>query len=113
MNADPIRIERILFNLIENAIKYTPGGEIKISATQRKNELIVSVSDEGPGISRENQKKLFQSFEQLGVTNRRAMQGVGLGLRVCKALVEAHGGKIWVESEPGKGSTFSFSIPIK
>jgi PAS domain S-box-containing protein len=113
VNADPVRIERVLFNLVENAIKYTPGGEIKISAIQDENELIVSVSDQGPGITPENQQKLFQRFEQLGVANRRSMQGVGLGLSVCKALVEAHGGKIWVESEPGKGANFSFTLPLK
>lgn len=111
---DQLRVERIIFNLIENAIKYSPkGGEIKVWAQQQSDELVVCVSDQGPGISPYNQKKVFDGFEQLGITNRRAMQGIGLGLKVCRTLVEAHGGRIWVESELGKGSSFYFTIPIK
>jgi len=114
VTVDPIRVERILFNLVENAIKYSPkGGEVRISVHEEDGNLVVCVSDHGPGISRDDQKKLFQSFEQLAITNRRAMQGVGLGLKVCRTLVEAHGGRIWVESEPGMGSSFFFTIPIK
>jgi len=110
---DPIRLERILFNLVENAVKYSlKGGDIKISARKERDHLIVCVSDHGPGISPENQKKVFESFEQLGITNRRAMQGVGLGLKVCRTLVEAHGGRIWVESRLGEGSSFFFTLPI-
>jgi PAS domain S-box-containing protein len=112
VTVDPVRVERILFNLVENAIKYSPkGGEVRISAHEEDDKLVVCVSDQGPGISQEDQKKLFQSFEQLAVSNRRAMQGVGLGLKVCRTLVEAHGGRIWVESEPGNGSSFFFTIP--
>ncbi len=108
---DPIRVERIIFNLVENAIKYSPnGGDVKISADQSGDSIIVRVADQGPGISPDDQKKLFQSFEQLDISNRRAMQGVGLGLKVCRTLVEAHGGRIWVESEPGKGSSFCFTL---
>ena len=108
---DPIRVERIMFNLVENAIKYSPkGGEVKISADQTGDNIIVRVTDHGPGITLDDQKKLFQSFEQLDISNRRAMQGVGLGLKVCRTLVEAHGGRIWVESEPGKGSSFCFTL---
>ncbi len=108
---DPIRVERIIFNLVENAIKYSPnGGDVKISANQNGDNIIVRVTDYGLGISPDDQKKLFQSFEQLDVNNRRAMQGVGLGLKVCRTLVEAHGGRIWVESEPGRGSSFYFTL---
>lgn len=114
VQVDAVRIERILFNLVENAIKYsTNGGEVRVSALRQDNNLIIGVSDQGPGISPENQKRLFQSFEQLGIDNRRATQGVGLGLRVCRTLVEAHHGEIWVESEFGKGSTFCFTLPIE
>lgn len=110
---DPVRVERILFNLIENAIKYSPkGGDIRIAAKQEGADLVVCVSDQGPGISPDDQKRLFQSFEQLDIHNRRAIQGVGLGLRVCRTLVEAHGGRIWVQSELGKGSSFCFTLPI-
>jgi signal transduction histidine kinase len=111
---DPIRIERVLHNLVDNAIKYSPiGGEVKISGHNHGNELIISVSDQGFGILKEDQGKLFQRFQRLDIQNQYNIAGVGLGLRVCHILVEAHGGKIWVDSEKGKGSTFSFTLPIK
>ena len=113
VKVDSLRLERILFNLVENAIKYSPGGgEISISITMKGKELVFCVNDQGPGISPENQRKLFQSFEQLNMPRRLAIQGVGLGLKVCRTLVEAHGGRIWVESEPGKGSRFCFTLPV-
>jgi len=112
--ADPIRIERIFTNLIENAVKYSPrGGEVKIFARLETDDMIIGVSDQGPGISPENQSRLFQSFEQLDMEQRRAIQGVGLGLKVCRTLIEAHGGRTWVESEVGRGSTFFFSLPLR
>ena len=108
---DPIRIERILHNLTENAIKYSPrGGEIKIFAEVKDNDLIIGVQDHGVGISVIDQAKLFKPFERLEIT--RQIAGVGLGLNVCHRLVEAHNGKIWMISEPGKGSTFFFSLPL-
>jgi len=112
--ADPFRIERILYNLVDNAIKYSPdGGDVTITAREDGNNLRVGVNDNGPGISPENQGKLFQSFERLGASVPGSIQGIGLGLKVCKILVEAHNGKIWVESEPGKGSAFYFVLPLK
>lgn len=114
MSADPLRVERIIYNLVDNAIKYSPnGGEVKVSTRQDGNCLVVSVSDQGPGISRDDQARLFQSFERLGVRTSRSIQGTGLGLRVCRILVEAHGGKIWVDSEEGRGSTFLFTLPVR
>ncbi|MDP3879092.1 MAG: ATP-binding protein, partial [Dehalococcoidales bacterium] len=111
--ADPVKVERILYNLVENAIKYSPrGGEIRIFSQRNDNKLILGVSDQGPGIPPEGQKRLFQSFEQLETIYRNPTQGVGLGLKVCRTLVEAHGEKIWVESEPGKGATFLFTLPF-
>ena len=111
--ADPLRLERILYNLVENAIKYSPaGGEVKTFARQNDGFLVIGVSDQGIGISAENQPKLFQSFERLGAEVKGAIQGTGLGLRVCRILAEAHGGKIWVESTPGRGSTFYFTLPL-
>jgi PAS domain S-box-containing protein len=110
---DQLRAERIIYNLVDNAIKYSPkGGEVRISARQDGDYLVISISDQGPGISPDEQIKLFQSFERLGMKVNRSIQGTGLGLRVCRILVEAHNGKIWVESEKGKGATFCFTLPI-
>ena len=111
--AEPIRFERILYNLVDNAIKYSPhGGEVKVFARRDGDYLVVGVSDQGPGISHDDQSRLFQSFERLGAAVKGSIQGTGLGLRVCHILVEAHGGKVWVESEKGKGATFLFTLPV-
>jgi len=108
--ADPVRLERILTNLLDNAIKYSPdGGDINVSVEQNDGYLKIGVKDRGIGISKEDQEKIFKPFERVETTQ---IGGVGLGLNVCRRLVEAHGGKIWVESEPGKGSTFYFTLPI-
>jgi len=109
--ADPIKLERVLYNLLENAAKYSPkGSEIRVFARPEDESLVIGVSDKGIGISREDQDKLFEPFQR----SERASQyhGLGLGLVVCSRLVEAHGGRIWVESEPGKGSTFFFTLPL-
>ena len=111
--ADTLRVERILSNLVDNAIKYSPaGGEVRIFARGDPDYLTVGVRDWGPGISRDDQLRLFQSFERLGMSLKGSVQGTGLGLRVCRILVEAHGGRIWVDSEPGLGSTFLFTLPV-
>lgn len=110
--ADKAKVERILFNLVENAVKYSSGGgEITIAARPESSSLRICVSDQGPGITAEDQKRLFHSFEQLA-KERSAMQGLGLGLNVCRTLVEAQDGKIWVESTPGVGSKFFFTLPL-
>ena len=109
IRADRIRVTRIVYNLAENAIKYSPnGGEIKIQAREDGDSVVVSVTDNGVGISPGDQLRLFRQFERLDTVSR---QGLGLGLLVCRRLVEAHKGRIWVESEPGKGSTFYFTLP--
>jgi signal transduction histidine kinase len=106
---DPVRFERIIYNLIENAFKYSAEGtEVRVFTRQEKGNLAVGVSDHGVGLSTQEQKKLFEPFERLGTTSKK---GIGLGLMVCKRLVEAHGGRIWVESKRGEGSTFLFTIP--
>lgn len=111
--ADELRAERILRNLIENAVKYSPrGGEIRVSARPEDGEMVIGVSDQGIGIPPSEQARLFEPFERLGESRPDGVGGVGLGLLVCRRLVEAHGGRIWVESEPGKGSTFSFTLPL-
>lgn len=113
VNADPLRLERILYNLLENAIKYSPeGGEIRIFAKQNEDHLVIGISDHGIGISLHDQAKLFGPFQRLEDQRLSGVKGVGLGLLVCRRLVEAHGGRIWVESEPGSGSTFCFTLPL-
>jgi PAS domain S-box-containing protein len=110
--ADPFRIDRILHNLLNNAVKYSPPEtEVRVSVRREQDGVVVTVSDQGMGISHEDKAKLFAPFQRLEST-RRAIQGVGLGLIVCLRLVEAHGGRIWVDSEPGKGSSFSFTLPL-
>ena len=108
---DPPRLERILVNLVDNAIKYSPaGGKVRIFASQELDRLVIGVSDQGIGIPRKDSARLFQKFQRIARIES-SIQGIGLGLNVCRILVEAHGGQIWVDSEKGKGSTFSFSIP--
>ena len=111
VEADHLRVERIFYNLLENAIKYSPGNStIKVTLRRDNGEIISSVTDEGIGMSPEEQGMIFEPFERLEKSSKS--QGLGLGLVVCKRLVEAQGGRIWVESEPGKGSTFYFSLPL-
>jgi PAS domain S-box-containing protein len=114
VRADGIRVERILDNLVDNAIKYSPnGGEVKVKARRQDDSVLLSVSDQGIGISATDMEKLFQPFGRLETPLiGSAVQGVGLGLVVCRHLVEAHGGRIWVESESGRGSTFYFTLPV-
>ena len=111
--ADELRLERTLHNLLENAVKYSPnGGEIRVSARVEGDHILISVSDQGFGISPHEQAKLFEPFWRLEEHRQSGIRGAGLGLLVCRRLVEAHGGRIWVESEPGKGSTFFFTLPL-
>jgi len=111
LSADQLRLERILYNLLENSVKYSPeGSEITVSAKRDAGHLVVSVRDQGPGISKEDQAKLFKPFQQLGNPMLDHRKGAGLGLLVCRRLVEAHGGRIWVESEPNHGATFYFTL---
>lgn len=110
--ADSLRLERILYNLLENAVKYSPpGGEVRVSAKPQGEHLVIGVSDQGIGIPPADQAKLFAPFQRLE-KRPSGVRGVGLGLMVCRRLVEAHGGNIWVESEPGHGSSFFFTMPL-
>jgi PAS domain S-box-containing protein len=110
VQADTMRVERILYNLLENAIKYSPDKSIIRVFTRKEKKMIVTgVADKGIGITPEDQSRLFELFERLGSARS---QGLGLGLVVCKRLVEAQRGQIGVESEPGKGSTFYFTLPV-
>ena len=113
--ADRGRIVQILANLLSNAIKYSPSQTaIEIELTTPTTDgafLQIDVRDRGPGILPDDLEKLFQKFYRVDSSNTRSTTGTGLGLAISKALVELHGGQIWVESEVGIGSTFSFTIP--
>jgi PAS domain S-box-containing protein len=112
-NADRVRIKQILYNLLSNAIKFTPEqGEVSVSSTLLPGEILVVVSDTGVGISEENQKLVFDSFQQFGPTTKGVREGTGLGLAITKRLVELHGGSIRLTSEPGKGSRFECILPL-
>lgn len=109
---NPVRLRQALDNLIGNALKYTPpGGQVTVRAWARGEQVLVTVQDSGPGIPRENLPRLFEKFYRVpGQEGRSA--GTGLGLAIVKAVIEQHGGQVWVESELGQGSTFGFSLPI-
>jgi PAS domain S-box-containing protein len=110
VNADKQRLGQVLLNLLANAIKFCgEGSEIQLGLREEGGEVVVEVKDNGPGISKEEQARLFTPYYRVAA-DRQRFPGVGLGLAVSKQLVELHGGKIWVESELGKGSTFSFSL---
>jgi signal transduction histidine kinase len=110
--ADKDRLQQILFNLIDNASKYNMENEkIILSVTARNNHLVFSIRDSGKGIPEEDKINIFDPYTRLE-SNKRSTLGMGLGLAICKILVELHRGQIWVESEPNKGSTFSFTIPL-
>ncbi|MGH7602903.1 MAG: sensor histidine kinase [Gemmatimonadaceae bacterium] len=109
VRADPTRVSQIVGNLMGNAIKFTPEkGTIRLRASPEEKQVVFQVTDDGPGIAPDNMTHLFDNFWQARKDDRR---GVGLGLAIVKELVEAHGGKIWVESKIDQGSTFSFSLP--
>ena len=112
VDADENRLQQILHNLIGNAIKFTQKGEIKLSASPKGKQLVITVSDSGIGIEREKFESIFNSFEQGDGSTIREYGGTGLGLSVTKQLVELHGGNIEVKSKVGKGSTFSFTLPL-
>lgn len=108
---DPSRLERVLVNLLHNAIKFTsPGGMISLTAYQKMNTIVFSVKDSGVGIKSKDLARVFERFYKSD--RSRTDRGTGLGLSIARHLVEAHGGKIWAESQIGEGSTFSFSIPL-
>ncbi len=110
---DSTRISQILNNLIDNAIKYSPsGGAIEVRTQAENDEIRVSVSDEGMGVGPEEEEAIFERFQQLESGYTRRAGGLGIGLALARKLIEMHGGRIWVESEKERGSTFSLAIPI-
>jgi PAS domain S-box-containing protein len=113
VRGDYERIREVLENLVSNAVKYSPeGGIIRIAGRVDGDRAVISVSDQGIGIAPEDQKKLFRRFYRVDNRLRRTTQGAGLGLFLARAIVEGHGGRIWVESQPGRGSRFSFTLPL-
>ena len=113
VRADVSRVQQILLNLLENAIKFTPrDGKITLRAREKDGFAIIEVHDTGRGISKEEQKRLFEPYHR-SVSDRSRFTGLGLGLALCKALVELHGGQIWVRSNAGRGTTFAFSLPLE
>jgi signal transduction histidine kinase len=119
LDANPVKVKfdkdaiiQVLTNLTNNALKFTEKGEITIISSHDDKFVYVTVKDTGPGITKENMDKLFQAFEQLERKKGRKIEGTGLGLVICKEIVEKHGGNIWVESELNKGSAFHFTLPL-
>jgi GAF domain-containing protein/anti-sigma regulatory factor (Ser/Thr protein kinase) len=111
---DERRITQVLMNLVGNAIKFTDSGEVRVDASVTDGAIEVAVSDTGPGIAEADQDKIFEEFRQAeGSTSAQRKGGTGLGLAIAKRIVELHGGKIWVESEVGRGSKFTFTLPFK
>jgi signal transduction histidine kinase len=113
VSGDERRMTQVLLNLVGNAIKFTDAGEIRIDAGTANGELAVSVWDTGPGIPASDLESIFEEFRQAEGSLAQRKGGTGLGLAIAKKIVEMHGGKIWVESEIGKGSIFTFSLPLK
>jgi signal transduction histidine kinase/CheY-like chemotaxis protein len=112
VTGDRDRLIQVVINLISNAVKFTESGSITCRARRRGGEIVVSVADTGMGIAPADQPKVFERFKQVGDTLTDKPKGTGLGLPICREIVEHHGGRIWVESELGKGSTFSFALPL-
>jgi signal transduction histidine kinase len=114
IEADPRKVKQVLFNLLSNAVKFTPdGGRVDVTAAHANGDIVIAVKDTGIGISPEDQERIFEEFQQARRQTQRSREGTGLGLSLAKRFVELHGGRIWVESEPGKGSTFTFTLPVR
>jgi two-component system, OmpR family, sensor histidine kinase KdpD len=111
--ADAEFVQQVIKQLIENAAKYSPpGSPIVISAERKGAKIVIGIADQGPGIEEEERGRIFDKFFR-GREHRFATQGTGMGLAIAKGIVEAHGERIWVESEPGQGSAFYFSLPVR
>jgi GAF domain-containing protein len=110
---DDRRLTQVLLNLVGNAIKFTDAGEVAVKAAASNGAYTISVRDTGPGIAEADQAKIFDEFQQADSTQTKAKGGTGLGLSIAKRIIEMHGGKLWVESSLGGGSTFSFTVPLR
>jgi signal transduction histidine kinase len=110
---DEQRLIQVLLNLVGNAIKFTDAGEVRVTAGAANGHFAVSVTDTGPGIPFDQQKRIFEQFHQVDSSNTKAKGGTGLGLAIARQIVEMHGGRIWVESTLGQGATFQLQLPIR
>jgi signal transduction histidine kinase len=110
---DEQRLTQVLLNLVGNAIKFTDAGEVRVAATATNSHFTVTVADTGPGIPQAHQARIFEEFHQVDSSNTKAKGGTGLGLAIAKQILDMHGGRIWVESTLGKGSTFQMELPIR
>lgn len=114
VHADPRRVRQVMRNLVENAVKYSPeGGPIEVTVQPLPNRIQVSVSDRGLGIAPDQLDRVFDRFYQVDSASTRQTGGSGLGLSICEAIIQAHNGRIWAESDPGSGSTFHFTLPLE
>ncbi len=114
IDGDRIRVKQIVYNLLSNAVKFTPkGGRVRVATESIDGFAQISVSDTGIGIPSEEHESVFDTFHQVDAPGGGMREGTGLGLPITRRLVEEHGGRIWLESEPGKGSHFIFTIPLK
>jgi signal transduction histidine kinase len=112
IHADERKVKQVLLNLLSNALKFTPeGGRIDVRAAITDGVAEVSVTDTGVGIAPEDQEAVFEEFRQVGGAEKKA-EGTGLGLALCRKFIELHGGRIWVKSQVGAGSTFTFTLPL-
>jgi signal transduction histidine kinase len=112
VSADPERIHQVLFNLLDNAVRFTPaGGRVTVAASRTDRSVRVAISDTGPGIPGEHLPRLFERFYRVDTARSRDDGGTGIGLAIARSIVDAHGGRIWAESELGHGSTFTFELP--
>jgi signal transduction histidine kinase len=110
---DERKIKQVVLNLLSNAVKFTPeGGRVSLKASGRDGTVEIAVTDTGIGIAPEDQAAIFEEFRQVGSDETRKQEGTGLGLTLAKKFVELHGGRLWVESEPRRGSTFTFTLPV-
>src|SRR5215468_8117311 len=110
---DEQHLTQVLLNLVGNAIKFTDAGEVSIAAGAWNGHFAISVTDTGPGIPLDQQARIFEEFHQVDSSLTKAKGGTGLGLAIAKQIVEMHGGRIWVESTLGKGSTFQMELPTR
>jgi signal transduction histidine kinase len=114
VRADERKVRQVVFNLLSNAVKFTPsGGRVDITARRHDGVVEIAVADTGIGISPVDQERIFEEFQQVHAAGMPSPEGTGLGLTLSKRFVELHGGRLWVQSEPGAGTTFRFTLPVE